>query len=321
MSTPNKALRCVIGLLVTLLSVWPAQAAAFSWRDVLATVSTPAPPTEITARSYVVLDVKTGRILATRDPHRRQNPASITKLMTALIIAENRANLNTPVTVSAEAAGAEPSKMFLYANEQISAYDLLQGALIASANDAAIALAEWGGDGSGEYFVELMNQKAKALGLRDTAFRNPVGFDFTGHYSTAYDVAMLGFYAIRNPLIREIVDREQTTVFSADGNFRHTLRTTNDLLHRPDIKGLKTGRTNESGESLVLYAERDGLPLIIVVLGATDRFGDGEKLVDWAQGHFAVRRTERPGVALDWKQWVFGRFEVMRPALRFVWVD
>jgi len=275
-------LTITILLLLSLLLPAPVAASAvpFDLRGLLESMARSGELSEVSAESFVVMDKQTGRILASRNPDQRRFPASITKLMTALIIAERQSDLSVVVTVSEKAASQEPSKMFLQTGEQITVYDLLQGILISSANDGAVALSEWAA-GSVEGFVELMNQKARALELSNTYFRNPIGFDYIGHYSSASDLSALAYYAVRNPVIREIVAREQAVVFSTDGQIRHTLRTTNQLLSEPHIQGLKTGFTPLAGESLTLYATQNGKELIIVILGSEDRFQDGRRLTDW----------------------------------------
>jgi D-alanyl-D-alanine carboxypeptidase (penicillin-binding protein 5/6) len=233
---------------------------------------------EVTGRAYLVQNGTTGEILAQSQGRERLPIASITKLMTVLVALEH-AGLDDLVTVSRRAAAVGESSIYLRKGEQLTVRDLIQAALIQSANDAAVALAEHVG-GSQSAFVEMMNAEAARLRLRDTHFVNPDGLDAAGHYSSARDVTRLARIAMKNPVIRDVVSRETTTI--AGGR---TLRTWNDLLGRyPGAFGVKTGHTTGAGWSEVAAARTHGVTVYATVLGAPTREGrnvDLEELLAW----------------------------------------
>ncbi len=236
----------------------------------------------IEAESSIVMDLNSNKILFEKNTHERLKIASITKLMTASIIIEEN-KLNEVVAVSHNAANVEGSQMFLRADEQIALENLLYGAIIHSANDAAIALAEHN-SGTVEKFVEKMNQKARALGLEDTHFSNPIGLDGYDNYSSAFDVAKLGQYIYKNQFVRHAAKLKELEVKSTDGTYTHKLKSTNQLLENNflNIKGLKTGKTDGAGLCLVAIAETEAdNEIITVVLDSPARFQETKILVDW----------------------------------------
>ena len=236
----------------------------------------------IKARSAVVLDVGTDAILYSKNSDEKMPIASLTKIMTALVILDN-IDLNGTVTISRNAFDTDGRKDSLAVNEKIKAEDLLKIMLIRSNNTAAVSLAEHTG-GSVEEFVKLMNKKADLLGLKNTSFSNPTGFDSEKNYSTAYDIAQLFDYALDKPLIWEISRTQRLNLTSLDGEIKHRLKNTNLLLGRlKNITGGKTGLTDEAGQCLVLVVGDpiDDHKIISVVLNAEDRFLETEKLVKW----------------------------------------
>ncbi len=235
----------------------------------------------IGARGSVSQDINSGELLFEKNPDERLKIASITKLMTLLIVLEEN-KLDDVVTVSRNAAGTPGSTMFLVAGEQITEENLIYGALIHSANDAAVALAEHNA-GSSAAFVVKMNNKAKELGLTNTHFSNPVGLDDSDNYSSARDIANLGKYLYHNPLIKKIAKIKDTEVRSVNGNYTHKLESTNKLLGSYlKINGLKTGTTDDAGRCLIAIAEnKDGHEIVTVVLNSPDRFGESKILIDW----------------------------------------
>lgn len=239
----------------------------------------------VQASSALVLDISSGNILWQKEIDSRRQIASITKLMTALVVLEEN-NLNDVVTVSANASGIEGSKIWIYGGEKLTVGDLLTAALIHSANDAAYALAEFNA-GSIPKFVEKMNKKAEQLGLKNTHFSNPIGFDGPDNYSTARDMSILGRYAYRNSFIRKVVAISETEVKSLRGT-KFKLESTNGLLKKdPRFKGLKTGHTTEAGYSFVGIAEIDGVyPVMIIVFNSPNRFQESVDLLNWAVEHY-----------------------------------
>jgi serine-type D-Ala-D-Ala carboxypeptidase (penicillin-binding protein 5/6) len=242
----------------------------------------------VDARAVVVANGATGEVVYSRDPDARLAPASITKLMTALVVLD-RARPGETVTVPAVASSVGESSIRLRPGERLPVRDLLAAALIQSANDAAYALAAHAGDGSVERFVRLMNAKARSLGLANTRFTRPDGLDDENHYSTAADLLVLARTAMRRPLIRELVRRR--TLAIAGGR---QLFPWNDLLGRyAGLVGVKTGHTAAAGWCQVAAARRDGVTMYAVVLGSPSRAQRNEdlaELLDWGFGQY-VRTT------------------------------
>jgi serine-type D-Ala-D-Ala carboxypeptidase (penicillin-binding protein 5/6) len=247
----------------------------------------------VDARAYLVMNDATGEVLLARNADARLPIASITKLMTALVTLD-RARPNELVTVNRDAVGVTGSTVRLRAGEELQVRDLLAAALIQSANDSAVALAEHVGDGDTSSFVALMNRHAQALGLRGTRFARPDGLDVAGHYSTALDATALARAAMREPLIRRLVRQERATI--AGGR---TLHTWNDLLGEfPGIFGVKTGHTSDAGWSQVAAARGNGVSIYVTILGSPSRSvrnADLEELLAWGMSRYAVVALAPPG--------------------------
>ena len=251
----------------------------------LAAPAVAAPP-HPEGRAYLVQNGVTGEVLLHYDDRERLPIASITKLMTVLVTLDH-AKLGDVVTVAPQAASVGESTINLRAGERITVHDLIEGALIQSANDAAFALAEYVGHGSESAFVELMNEKAKALRLTETHFANPDGLDQYGHYSSAHDVSRLARIAMKNPFIRQVV--AQTTATISGGR---TLHTWNDLLSTfPDLIGVKTGHTSGAGWSEVAAARGRGVTIYATLLGEPSRAqrnSDLTALLAWGLSRYRV---------------------------------
>jgi len=235
----------------------------------------------IRAESSIGIDLNTSTLLFEKNIHTRRQIASITKLMTLLIILEEN-ELSDTVIVSQNAANTEGSTMYLRPGEQIALENLIYGALLNSANDAAVALAEHNA-GSVTSFVDKMNKKASELGLSNTNFQNPIGLDHSDNYSTAYDVAKLGQHIYQHQIIRQAAQYSELEVKSTDGTYTHNLSSTNDLLDSYiNFKGLKTGRTDAAGLCFISIAENEqGNEVITVVLKSPARFDETKVLTDW----------------------------------------
>lgn len=238
---------------------------------------------DLSAVSYVAMDLKTSQILMEKNPGWRLYPASTTKLATALVAMEYYP-LDRVLTVGS--TNVVGQKMRLVKGEQITVGDLLKGLLMFSANDAAEVLAE-NFPGGRDNFVTAMNLKVKQLDLTDTVFENPTGLDNVAQYTTAYDLAKMANYAIERPFIAETVRTKKMVVTSTDGKVIHNLTNINELLGVvPGVLGIKTGWTENAKENLVTYIERDNGKVIIVVLGSDDRFGETKKIIDWVFGDY-----------------------------------
>ena len=240
---------------------------------------------EVAARAWALADLQNGEYLAGEGAKRELSIASTTKIMAALVVLE-RAGLDEEVTVSKNAAAyATPaySNVGLLPGDTLSVRELLMAALISSGDDAAYALAEHAGGVGGKAgvsrFVEEMNERARASGLKHTHFENPVGFDARGHYSSARDLARTARLAMQEPEFRKIVSTEYATI---DTPYREIpLASTNQLLFAyGPATGIKTGTTPEAGESLVSSASKGDESFVCVVLDAReDRFAASERVL------------------------------------------
>jgi D-alanyl-D-alanine carboxypeptidase (penicillin-binding protein 5/6) len=239
---------------------------------------------EVEAKSAIAMDAETGAIAYEKNIQEKMPIASLTKLMTALVVLD-KVDLESQVIISRNAVAAEGNKGNLKVDEKITVRNLLYLLLVNSSNDAAVALAEHIA-GSEDKFTGIMNKKAKALNLMNTQFANPTGLDEDGNYSTAYDLAKLAKHILDKPLLLEIIRIQSSDVFSVDGINIHHLSNTNKLLGKlPGINiiGGKTGFTNQAGECLILAASRpeNNQRVVFVILGSDDRFGEMEELVEW----------------------------------------
>ena len=273
----------------------------------LSQAQTPQPP-EIAARAYLLLDVSASQVLAQKEADTPVEPASLTKLMTAYLVfdalRQKKISLQQTFSVSPKAWKMEGSRMFIDPKMQVPVEDLLKGMIVQSGNDATMALAE-GVGGTSEHFVEMMNAQAKALGMNNTAYKNPEGLTETGHTTTARDLATLstrlmqdfpayvGYYAIKKY-------RYPGTPAANDSN-RNLL-----LFRDPTVDGLKTGHTDAAGFCLVATAKRDfpnlqGRRLLAIVLGAASenaRAEEAQKLLNWGYTAFDAIKLFEAGQAV-----------------------
>ena len=281
----------------------------------------PAAP-EIAARAYLLLDVTANQILAAKDAEMPVEPASLTKLMTAYVVFDalkaRKITLDQTFSVSERAWKMPGSRMFIDPKMQVRVEDLLKGMIVQSGNDATVALAE-GVGGSVERFVELMNQQAKALGMKNTGYRNPEGLTAPGHITTAHDLSILairlmrdfpdfvGYYAIKHY-------RYPGTPAANDSN-RNLL-----LFRDPSVDGLKTGHTDAAGFCLVATARREvaGVGqrrLLSVVLGTASenaRATESQKLLNWGYTAYESVRLSSPGQAVATPQVWKGRTPIAK---------
>jgi len=224
---------------------------------------------EIEARAAVVMDATTGRVLYAKNPELRLMPASTTKLMTALIAVE-KANLQDVVTVSRNAANVAPTRSGFREGDKVTVQTLLYAALMKSANDAAVALAE-AVAGSEEEFVQMMNRKALAIGATDTRFINPNGLPGRGQYTTAFDLAKIMRQAIKYPVLKEVLGT-RITELSTEAGKTVMVKNTNKLLWTDEeLLGGKTGFTHAARHCFVCAGERADNTLIVALLGAPSR--------------------------------------------------
>lgn len=237
----------------------------------------------VQAEAAIIIDLASGKILFEKNAKTELPIASLTKLMTGIVVKENYA-LSDTVVVSRTAAQQPPAKIWLSRGEKISVENLLKAALIESANDAAVALADHIGM---DDFVAKMNEKATALGLTHTSFANPVGYDDEDNFSTAHDLAILAQYFLRDDFLRETVATPRTGIVSKSGILYNLYSTNNLFGSYLDIRGLKTGRTDEAGECLAAISRAEnGKEILAIVLDSPKRFQETKALLTWAEEHY-----------------------------------
>ena len=251
-------------------------------------------PKQLNSRRYAIYDRASGTCIYGKNENKQTAMASTTKIMTAIIVLENCKNLDEVVTISAKAAGTGGSRLGLKKDDQVTVNDLLFGLLMRSGNDAAVALANYTA-GSAENFANMMNKKAQELGLVNTHFVTPHGLDNPNHYTTAYELAKLADYALKNSVFSTIVKTKYVTI--KINNQPKELKNTNELLLADveGVYGVKTGFTGNAGRCLVTSVKRNNMDLIIVVLGADtrkDRAKDTLKLIDYAFKEFKMKSIE-----------------------------
>jgi serine-type D-Ala-D-Ala carboxypeptidase (penicillin-binding protein 5/6) len=242
--------------------------------------SRPLPWRRVPAHSILLKELNSGRVLYEHDSGKRLSPASLTKIMSALVILEH-GKLDDLVTVSPAAARAHKTHLRLKAGQVFKLDDLLKAMLIVSANDACLAAVEHVG-GDEMQFVTLMNAKAAMLGLRNTHFSNGCGFDGPDHYSTAEDLAALSVIALEQPIFRDLVKEERAMIMPVNGNRAYVLHTTNRLLGRiPGVEGIKTGFTSKAGRCLIAKVSQNGSDLLLVILNSNRRWNTATSLITY----------------------------------------
>ncbi len=253
----------------------------------------------VSARSAVLIDAESGRILYGKEENVRRGMASTTKIMTALVALEH-ACLDETVIVAPEACGVEGSSVYLFPEEEITMETLLYALMLQSANDAAEAIA-YAVSGSLEGFVSLMNEKADSLGLTDTHFDNPHGLDGETHYTTALELAKITAAALENETFREIVGTEKKSIPLHNGEATRLLVNHNRLVREyDDVIGVKTGYTRACGRTLVSAAEQNGITLICVTLDDGNDWVDHRALLDYGFSLYeSVALAEKGEVSLD----------------------
>ena len=249
---------------------------------------------QITAPTAVLIDENSGTVIFDKNSHDKRACASITKVMTLTLVFEaldsGKIKIDDKVTTSARAESMGGSDIWLEEGEKMSVDDMIKATVVASANDAAVALAEYV-SGSEEEFVKQMNKKADKLNMKETTFKNCNGLDEEGHITSAYDVALMS---------RELLTHKE--IFNYSTIWMDYLRggetqivNTNKLLNTYDgITGLKTGTTNDAGSCISATAKRDGLSLIAVVLGSKtgkERFNDAKTLLDYGFSNYTTIKT------------------------------
>ena len=245
---------------------------------------------DLNTASAFAMDVYSGKILYQKNSEQKQPIASLTKIMTAVAFLENfkEKDLEQTTTISKEAVETYGRIGNLYVGEKISLKNLLYILLMSSSNDAAVALAEYTKEQGEMDLVDLMNEKAQKLNLKNTSFIDPSGLD-QDNISTAEDLIAITKYALNFEIIRDILKTNTIDLPSADGSYIHHLTNTNKLLNKiPEVIGGKTGYTEEAGKCMLLIikiSDKNNI-IILAVLGAEDRFAEAEKLANWVKNAY-----------------------------------
>lgn len=270
----------------------------------------------ITAKSAILTERSTGTVLFEHDADKQMPPASITKVMTLLLVFEamdaGKFTMETEIVASEHACSMGGSQIWLEPGEAFTVNELLKAAAISSANDACVALGE-AVSGSEETFVELMNERAAELGMKNTVFKNCTGLDAEGHLSTARDIAIMSAELLRHP---EIKNYSTVWMDSLRGGKTELTNTNRLVRFYKGCTGLKTGSTDGAGCCLSASAERDGMELISVTLGSPntdERFAAGRKLLDYGFANFALVKMTPPEEYLAPISVAHGTAETVQP--------
>jgi serine-type D-Ala-D-Ala carboxypeptidase (penicillin-binding protein 5/6) len=242
-----------------------------------------SPSADVPIDSYILKDRVSSRVLMEKDVDRPVSPASLTKTLTSIMAIES-GRLDEDVVIPLEATLVEPSKAGFKPGEKVKLYELVKAAMVSSSNDAAFAIAIHLA-GNVDNFVYLMNRKAKLIGMNNSRFTNPAGFDkgsYAGNYSTAADLMKLTEYAIRNPFFNSVAKLEYAIFTEQTTHKQYCLRTHNKLLEKyPYTVGIKTGFTSRAGKCLIARAIKDNRDILLVMLNAkTDRWGVAQEMFD-----------------------------------------
>ena len=231
------------------------------------------------ARSAILIEMETGRVLYEQNAHEALPMASTTKIMTALLALE-LGDLNSLVTAGKNAYGVPGTSIYLELGEQLTLEQMLYGLMLSSGNDAAVAIAEHIG-GTVENFCALMTQRAAEIGCENTLFATPHGLPADRHHTTAWDLALIAREAMKNPVFRQIVSTQRATLPWAGHEYDRVLTNKNKLLSTyPGALGVKTGYTKAAGRCLVFAAERDGMTALGAVLNCPDWFDEAAAILD-----------------------------------------
>ncbi len=243
-------------------------------------------------KAALLMDASSGRVLYEVNAHERLSPASVTKIMTGLLVVEH-GNLSQRITVSEKAATTPESAIWLETGETLTREHLLYALMLNSANDASVALAE-SVAGSENAFVELMNRRAKELGMGDTHFCNPHGLESTGHYTSAYDLALVSRESMNHAIFRQVVATKTKKIPWAENDYDRLLINKNRLLFRyDDAIGIKNGYTKEAGNCVVGAAQRGSLMLIAVALKSPSVYEDLQQMLDYGFANFNKKSIKK----------------------------
>ncbi len=271
-----------------LLGIVPAHGTVQSAQPLpgIEVLSVSAPPPEfksfeipaLSASGVILIDGLSGKEIFSVKPDHRRPMASLTKIMTALLVLENH-RLNEVVTVAPIAENVGGSTVGLKPGDRYSVANLVKALLLPSANDAAYALAIFDGRSVGS-FVKTMNERAMALGLKNTHFANPAGLDSPMQFSSPRDLAWLTMAALKNSYFRQTVGTRTAEIASSEGKTVGLLNTNELLRSHDDVYGVKTGTTDKAGECLIVLFRENDRPYLLVLLGSKDRYTDSQRVIE-----------------------------------------
>ncbi len=272
--------RSIVWLLLMLVIAWSAPLITLAKETTIRTAPPPHRP-RVKASAVYLKEMKSGQVLLQKNATQRLPPASLTKIMTALVALE-RATPQQVVSIDSRAVVKRPPRLKLKPREEFLHNDLLAAMLVTSANDACQAVA-YHIAGEMPLFVDMMNTRAKALELSGTHFANPCGFDAPDHYSTAVDLAKLAEEAMATPTFAMMVRTLERDITSLNGQHQVHLSSTNQLLLDPDVTGIKTGFTSKAGRCLIASMYKNGHHLLFVGLNVKNRWEQAEQLLQYGQ--------------------------------------
>ena len=230
--------------------------------------------------ALIAKDMNSKELIYSKDAQKINQPASLTKIMTATLAIES-GRMNDIVTITKEMISVEPTKAGLRVGEKFYLSDLVKAAMVMSANDAAMAIGVYLGDGDADKFANLMNQKAKKIGMRNTNFTNPCGFDIGNHYSTAQDLLVLSEYAIKNSAFNEMAKLKRHDFQAINTKKRYAAYTHNKLLNSYKYAvGIKTGYTQKAGPCLIARAKNGNKDVLVVMLNSEHRWQNIKLILD-----------------------------------------
>ena len=230
--------------------------------------------------AIIAKDMTSKQLIFSKDAHKVNQPASLTKIMTAILAIES-GKMNDVVTITKPMIQVEPTKANLRVGEKFYLRDLVKAAMVMSANDAAMAIGVYLGDGDVDKFAGMMNQKAKKIGMKNTNFTNPCGFDIGNHYSTAQDLLAMSEYAIKNSAFNEMAKLTRHDFKSLNTKRNYAAYTHNKLLNNYKYAvGIKTGFTQKAGPCLIARAQKDGRDVLVVMLNSEQRWRDIRTIFD-----------------------------------------
>lgn len=247
--------------------------------------------------SIIAKDLGTKQLLFAKDEQKINQPASLTKIMTAMLAIES-GRMNEVVTITREMIQVEPTKAGLRVGEKFYLRDLVKAAMVMSANDAAMSIGVYLGDGDVDKFVVLMNKKAKMIGMKNTNFTNPCGFDIGHHYSTALDLLTLSEYAIKNNAFNDMAKLKRHDFQAVNTKRGYAAYTHNKLLNNYKYAvGIKTGYTQKAGPCLIARAKKDDRDILVVMLNSEHRWNDIKTIFEDVLPDITETRTAKKVVA------------------------